>query len=240
MVGYSDDELLTAIKELAAEYGRPPTLQEIEDETAYSRQVYYTHFGSWQAALEVAGFEPRPPQSAIPDEKLVEELQRLAEKFGRPPTIKEMNEQGEYWGSTYKNHFDSWAAAIAAAGYNPDYLSGRISDDDLLNELTHLGQQLDKRPTFREMEEQGAYDPKTYVRRFGSWNDALEAAGFEPSAKLTKDELRTDLQQLADKLNKQPTQREMNEYGERSHNTYVNAFGSWSNAIDEALHDEHT
>ncbi|GAA0278202.1 homing endonuclease associated repeat-containing protein [Halobacterium noricense] len=235
MPTYSDEELLTEIDRLAEKFGRPPTLQEIREEAEYSARVYFSHFGSWQSALETAGYEPRPPQSEIPKEALITELKRLGEELGRPPTITEMNEQGEYWGSTYKNHFESWAAAIDAAGYDPDNVGQRISSDKLRTELTRLGDKLNKRPTFREVEEQGKYDPTTYIRRYGSWSAAVEAAGFEPPSDLTKDALCTELQRLANKLDKQPTQRDMNEHGKHSHTTYVRHFGSWTNAIEAAF-----
>jgi hypothetical protein len=237
MTTYSDEELLAAIEELASTYGRPPTLQEIRQETPYSGRVYFSHFGSWQAALETAGFEPRPPQTAASNAELIAELQRLGEQLGRAPTITEMNEDGEFWGSTYKNHFDSWAAAIEAAGYDPDDVGQQISNEKLRTELQRLGEELGEAPTFRAMEADGEYDPTTYIRRFGSWNDALELAGFEPRTDLTEDDLLADLRELADELGKQPSQREMNDHGEHSHTTYVRAFGSWTKALEAAFDD---
>ena len=235
MAEYSDDELLAEIRRLADEYGRPPTLQEIEDAADPTRTVYFNHFGSWQAAVEEAGFEPRSPQEEISNDDLIAELQRLEEELGRTPSIHEMNGDGKYWGSTYKNHFESWDAAVEAAGFEPTEAGHKIGRERLLTELNRLGDELGKRPTFREMEADGEYDPTTYIREFGSWTAALEVAGFEEPTGVTPDSLVEHLQELAEELNKQPSQREMNEHGDHSHTTYVRHFGSWSNAIEAAF-----
>ena len=39
----------------------------------------------------------------LPDELLLQELDRLADKFGRAPTATEMETQGEYSTGTYEN-----------------------------------------------------------------------------------------------------------------------------------------
>ena len=238
MVEYSDDELLEEITHLADEYGRPPTLQEIDEETDYWRKVYFNHFGSWQAALKEAGFEPRSPQEEIPDSDLIAELERLEKELGHAPSAQEMNEHGEYWASTYKNHFGSWTAAIEEAGLEPDKAGTKISRRQLVAELNRLGETLDKRPTLQEMEDNGEYDPSTYIHEFGSWTDAVNEAGFEEPIGLTEECLVEDLQELAETLDKQPSQRDMNQYGEHSHTTYVRYFGSWSDAIEAAFETE--
>lgn len=247
MPSYSDEELLDAIHEFAEEYGRPPSLQEITDETQYSRTVFYSHFGSWRDALEEAGYESRPPQEKVSKDDLVEELQRLGDELGKQPSLQEMNEYGEYWGSTYKNHFESWAAAIEAAGFDASKINYEsIGRPALRAELKRLGEELGQRPTVNAMAEHGKYDPKTYYRTFGSWLDALRDAGYDLDSmgsesgppKLKKEVLIEDLQRLAADLGKQPSQRDMSNDGPHSHTTYVRHFGSWTEALDAAFEDD--
>lgn len=52
------------------------------------------------------------------------------------------------------------------------------SRQELIDELQRLADDLGKVPTALEMEESGQIGHKTFERRFGSWNEALEAAGF--------------------------------------------------------------
>lgn len=241
MVAYSDAELLTAIQELADEYGRPPSLQEITDETKYSRSVFYSHFGSWQNAVEEAGYDPRSPQQAASKDDLIAELQRLTEELGHQPSIHEMNEHGAYWGSTYKNHFDSWQAAIEAAGLDTSKVMSKVSREDLTAELKRLDEAVEGKPTVTQMAQDGKYDPKTYYRTFGSWPNSLQTIGYDAedtSDKIPEAELAAELRRLADELGKAPSQREMDTHGQHSHTTYVHHFGSWSTALETVLGDD--
>jgi hypothetical protein len=54
-----------------------------------------------------------------PREELIDELQRLAQELDRPPTTRQMNEQGKFSPSPFKNLFGSWIEALRAAGLEP-------------------------------------------------------------------------------------------------------------------------
>lgn len=109
------EELLEEIRRLASELDHPPTLKEYREHGDHSATTYFNRFGSWRAAVEEAGFEPTQPQTEIPEEELLAELRRVRDVLGEEPTDSQMNDEGKYWVSTYKNHFGSWAAAKQAA-----------------------------------------------------------------------------------------------------------------------------
>ncbi|RZV10875.1 hypothetical protein BDK88_2078 [Natrinema hispanicum] len=56
-----------------------------------------------------------------------------------------------------------------------------FSREELITELQRLGDVVDRPPTVSQMTELGRYSPSPYKRRFGSWVEALRAAGFEPT-----------------------------------------------------------
>lgn len=229
-------ELLNDIRRLADTSGDPPTLQEYREQGDYGAQTLYDRFGSWNAALEAAEFESRDPTTEASGEALLNELHRLSED-GQPPTVAMMRSEGNYWVSTYQDHFGSWKAALEAAGFEPRS-SVEISHEALLTALQVLGAKLEKTPTVAEMTEQGEHSPQTYRREFGSWNDALEAAGFEsrePPAKLSEAELLAEIRRLAEAFDRRPTAREMDAEGKHASATYQNRFGSWSKAVELAL-----
>lgn len=234
---YSDEDLLTEIKQLSDKLGHPPTLQEMRDEGAYAAMTYYNRFGSWRNALEAAGFQAREPEQKIQTKELLAELNRLADKKdgNDPPTAAAMNEEGKYWASTYRRRFGSWKEALEAAGFDPP--QSTVTDADLIAELRRLADEINDVPTYDEMESNGRHGAATYARRFSSWNAALEAAGFTPhmDSDLSKQELLDELHQLADDLNDRPSAREMDEYGKYASATYQRHFGSWSNAIKQAF-----
>jgi len=57
----------------------------------------------------------------------------------------------------------------------------RIPDDDLLDAIRDLNEKTRNTPPTRdEMDDHGQYYGRSYRLRFGSWNEAVAAAGFEP------------------------------------------------------------
>lgn len=87
------------------------------------------------------------------------------------------------------------------------------------------------------MTEYGDLAPDTYAARFGSWNTALEAAGFTPrteTSRISTDDLCTALRELADELGTRPKTSDMNQHSPHSAGTYYKRFGVWEAALDVA------
>lgn len=110
----------------------------------------------------------------------------------------------------------------------------RIPEEDLLTELKRLAQELDRTPTVHDMSEHGAHSHNTYRTRFGSWNEALEAAGLPKNRNILDEELIKRLREFAAKLGRTPTQKDMDEDGPYSAWVYRERFGSWLKARAEA------
>ena len=235
----SDATLVADIRRLADESGESPTLQEYRKHGEYGAQTLYDRFGSWNDALEAAGFNGRDPVSKVPKDDLIAELERLAGDDGAPPTVAEMRRDGEYWVSTYQDRFGSWSDALQAAGFDATPQRTKKYDRaELLDGLHDLASELDERPTQAAMASDGDYSVRAYRAEFGSWSDALQAAGFEPSTggrKVSEDELLAGIRRLADELDKSPTAREMDADGQYASATYQNRFGTWSAAVEKAL-----
>ncbi|WP_348613010.1 homing endonuclease associated repeat-containing protein [Halobaculum rarum] len=244
---YSDADLIEDIRAVAAEVGEKPTLNDYREHGTAAVTTIYDRFGSWQDALDAAGYEPREPDSAVTDEELLEELDRVADDLGERPTATDMNDHGAYWASTYRRAFGSWNNALEAAGIDSSPSQDRqpVSDEALLEELERVAERVDGTPTTRAMEERGEHSPNTYIRRFGSWNDAVTAAGFEPNTEVgtetvTTEALIDELHRLADEIGDRPVAADLREHGEHALRTYQQRFGSWSAALAAAFDDEPT
>lgn len=118
-------------------------------------------------------------------------------------------------------------------------MSQQVSPEALRSALQSLAARLGKTPTVVDMHEEGQHEPKVYQEAFGGWNEALEAAGLNPdemgSKRIPDRELLAELQRLYSELGQPPTQRDMTEHGEYSNRTYQLRFGSWSDALQEAM-----
>lgn len=57
----------------------------------------------------------------------------------------------------------------------------QYSDEELLADLCRVAGIVGRSPTRRDYAERGRANPKTLITRFGSWSDAQERAGLEPT-----------------------------------------------------------
>ncbi len=81
---YTDDLLLGVLRSLAAELGKTPTARELAARRDLpALPTYLSHFGSWSAALKMAGLEPNQRPSYT-DDLLLDVLRGLADELGRP------------------------------------------------------------------------------------------------------------------------------------------------------------
>ena len=232
---WSCSELIAELQRIAADCGRPPTTGDMNDHGNASPDTYREYFGSWSEALQAAGFESRANGVRIPKQKLCTALEELANDLDQPPKSTDMNSIGPYAGSTYLNRFGSWEKACEAAGVKAPEESG-VSEEELISALQSLGDTLDKTPLAKDMDEHGNFSAISYWKEFGSWKEALDAAGFEARSiesvnKLNREDLIDELKSLASDVDRTPTTTDMQKHGAYSPGTYINRFGSWEKAI---------
>ena len=110
----STEQLCNELQRLADEFDRIPTQEILNEYGKYSRSPYDNQFETWQHALAEAGLYDGLLKP-ITKEKLVGELQRLADELGHEPTGNEMNTDGRSNTSAYREHFGTWSNAKEVA-----------------------------------------------------------------------------------------------------------------------------
>ena len=237
----SKDKLLDELRRLADELGHTPSQHHMAEYGKYSKKGYLRVFGSWPEAVKAAGFEPLGPLSGenhprwTPDEKLIEEIQRIADILGRTPRRDDLNDHSDYCRSTFFKRFGGWNNALKAAGFGPTHHLD-IADGELLDELHRLSDKLERVPHASDMAESGRFSVAVYRSHFGSWNDALETAGMEPTKRrnIPKGEILDEIQRLADKLDRTPRYGDMTEHGKFGVSVCEYRFGTWTEALKAA------
>ncbi|MFN5538807.1 MAG: homing endonuclease associated repeat-containing protein [Candidatus Melainabacteria bacterium] len=85
----------------------------------------------------------------------------------------------------------------------------------------------------------GQYNCSTYIRRFGTWNNALEKAKLTISnfVDYSDEQLFENLLNIWQKLGKQPTRRDVNRksISTISSSPYHRRFGTWTNTLKEFI-----
>lgn len=110
-----------------------------------------------------------------------------------------------------------------------------VSDDELRSDLKRVAILLGKdRVTLDEYQSAGEYHPSTLQRRFGSWFQALDAAGLQRTRTLglTEEDYFENLESVWEKLGRQPRYGEVRTPLSRySAAGYAYRFGSWRQAL---------
>lgn len=174
----TDEEYLEDLREFADELGKPPTKGEMNDDGPHSTTPYYTRWGSWNDALEEAGLGTNHREIATED--LLADLQRLADEYGEPVLVETVNDHGKYGQATYFRRFDSWFDARDQAGLVAEGIreGRRVDEDELIDAVRDLAMELGRPPSQDEMDRRGDRSITPYIRRWGTWDQALEAAGL--------------------------------------------------------------
>ncbi|WP_137284627.1 homing endonuclease associated repeat-containing protein [Halorussus salinisoli] len=231
------------LQELGDRLGRTPTRTDLREEGDLSSWVYIDNFKSWRAVLERAGFDivPRtsPAEATVTHNQLRTILAEIADEIGRTPSQDELDRYGDYASDIYCAAFGSWDDALQLAGLTEHSLHGAptYSTSELLNHLRDLATRLGETPTAREMNTNGEHAVDTYRHRFGSWNNALQKAGFTSTTSASlppADDLLTEIRRLKTEFGQPPTPAKMRQQGKYTPELYLSRFDSWNRAVEEA------
>ncbi|MFC6720288.1 homing endonuclease associated repeat-containing protein [Natrialbaceae archaeon GCM10025896] len=214
------EAMLKVVRHLNNRLGRAPKTTELPENCGYSTNDFYEEFGSWDETLQAAGINK--------EQDMLNEIQRVAEKLGRIPNTDDMNEHGAY--SSYSSYFDSWSTALEKSGIKKEFAQNTEKErEEKIEILQSLHRRLDRPPKASELPEECEYSRYDYRTEFGSWDEALEAAGIDK-----KQALLDDIKRIAENLGHVPNSTDMDEHGIYSYSYYSSYFGSWGEALEAA------
>jgi hypothetical protein len=195
-------------------------------------------FGSWEAAILAAGFEPL--QHHYTREEIVAELRCDAQRRGRPPHQKEWlrpTSEGPDIGAVART-FGSWGAGLRAAGLEP--ARRRWTDGEIVEALREWTARHGRPPLSSDWRRAATDHPTAALvqGRFGSWRAALEAAGGAPARVLwTRERVLEAIRAHIDCHGRPPLSSDWRR-PERDEipatHVAINRFGSWRAAIAAA------
>ena len=112
-----------------------------------------------------------------PEEEFLEDIRKVARKLGKDTvTTSEYSEHGKYHPTTIRNRTGSWLFILEKAGLSPSSTKRNISDDDLFINIRNIWVQLERQPNCKDLKKPlSKYSERPYRRRFGTWQQALQA-----------------------------------------------------------------
>ena len=112
-----------------------------------------------------------------------------------------------------------------------------ISNSDILSDISRAMNIIGhNRLTIKEYDEVGTYNSSTVLRRFGTWNTAIEKAGGKGGNTFHNDEeMMTNIKNVWLSKGRQPSRRDMDNraISSISSNSYLRRYGTWYNALEE-------
>ncbi len=184
---WSPGAVLEAIRKRDAD-GLPLNYQAVVNDDEKLTGAARRLFGSWNAALAAAGFDPeeikrevRREESRLPSGSWTEEMAlegiRQAAREGQDLSAHRMQKWNSSLVAMAQHLFGSWGAALIAAGYAPDLVrrARAWTNGEILERIQALaarGADLSDRTA-------SAYDQgfcAAAMEHFGSWAKAVEAA----------------------------------------------------------------
>ncbi len=183
------------------------------------------------------------------DAALLDEIRRVAALIHRPAlTEKAFAGLARVCYPTVRNHFGTWYAALERAGLAHRYygpvafgrpkaeITRRMTDEQLLDVLRGLAREGGSDVLLaRDMMKRGGPNVLTYARRFGSWANAVKAAGLShgPGARrFTNEQCFENLRAVWRFHGRAPVAREMREPPSTiGPEVYMQRFGRWSQAL---------
>lgn len=194
------DEVIAAVRAYAERYGEAPSQtawmptrwgrvsdeRRAEHERRWAegawptRRAVMRHFPSgFTAAHEAAGLPPGKVRLWT-REKVIAAIQRFAAEHGRPPRAVDFKSSPS--ASTVQGLFGSWTAGLRAAGFEPlpAKRKGPVwTQEKLIAALQSFAREHGRPPAYSDF---ACSRPagSTIIAAFGSWSEAMRAAGFEP------------------------------------------------------------
>ncbi|MDX1948098.1 MAG: HNH endonuclease [Pirellulaceae bacterium] len=126
-------------------------------------------------------FELEPDNRGVDDAVILTDLQRVARTLGVSALTQDQYDScGRFSPATVKKRFGTWNQALVVAGLEV-IKRQNIPTDECIAELRRVAALLKQETLSREeFAVHGSISAAAQERRFGSWNKALNAAGFDP------------------------------------------------------------
>lgn len=179
-----------------------------------------------------------PDNRNCPDDVLLGDLASVADRLGKRSITKDdYNAHGRFSAATMQKRFGSWNEALHKAGLSVAKRMG-IPKDELIADLLRVSEVLGTRVlSISDYAPLGQFSVVTFQRLFGSWPEAVRAAGLEVSplarSPTAVEDLLSNMAAVWEALGRQPKQADfVAPQSEFSHDVYVRRFGSWRAALE--------
>lgn len=189
---YTDEELLNKLRDFMKNRDRIPVGNEYKEIDDFNSGIYVRRFGSIYNAFKLIGYDidkQKEKDSNDLKEKMLEDYKNLYKMLGKLPTVQDIDCHSvkgmtRSMGS-YNFHFGDIFKVRELCGLELGKVERVKTREDLLNDLHNFAKELNRTPTQTEVKYNKNIDSLShYTDVFGTYRNAVEEAGLEPSRKV--------------------------------------------------------
>jgi hypothetical protein len=205
-----------------------------------SNRTVVTHFGSWNAGVQAAGFGYR--RRTWDRDTVLAALRGVAAELGRPPTRADLAGRPGEWPTpqTVEFHFGTFHAGMAAAGF-PAVRRRSWSQQEIVAFFQAFAAEHGHPPCSRDLSKPGGgHRPSSarVYRAFGTWHAALAAAGYSPRLqRWPAEDVVAALRRFTRRHGRPPRVDELGAYSDPplpAYSTIERRFGGFADALSAA------
>jgi len=133
-------------------------------------------FGSWNKALAKSGLAVAK-RINIPIEELKADLLSVSKKLNlKHVSVSQYDANGRFTSVTIERAYGTWNKALEALGLEPHIGNKRKSEEELFDNMATVWETLGRQPKRDELQPPlSRFSAYSYIRRYGSWRNALIA-----------------------------------------------------------------
>lgn len=177
---YTKEFLINEIKRFVGEFKRLPISSDFEFKRVQgypSRKTFSNHFGSFENAITESGYGLKQQLSK---EEVLKIVANMSNELSRTPSLEELD---NVFGCDARNQirkfFKDYNELLIELNLNSN--NKRYTDEELRNAFFRFIEENGRTPIIKDfLNTNGEYPSfDTYQDRYGSWNNAFKAFGFE-------------------------------------------------------------
>ena len=202
------------------------------------------YFGSIVNALKAAKIPLRPTKVngvIYSDKDIIKVIRKIAKNIGHNPNSVEYDKHPYRTArkETIIKRFGNWTNALKTAGLKNVKDHKESTKEEIIAEIQRIAKLIKHSPNSREYNEynQNTSCASAIEKRFGSWNNAILAAGLIPTRQcnqaFTKKEILDSIKAVVNDLNRIPLEKEYakHPFGVCSNTVLRRNFDSWNKAL---------
>lgn len=210
----SKEFLINELHRFYKENNKIPTSLDFRNTKGYpSNKVYAINFGSWNNALQVAGYKLHLIKTHS-KEYVMSVVIKYFNQYNKSPKYNEL----EFSHALIKNYWNSWNEMLSECGVpiTTDFCKLKNKEDGILF-LQEYFRTNNSIPTATEISKIESINRSWFTKKFGSWENALVESGLiSDIGNFTKEQIIENsinwLKHLSNKIKRFPTVGEYDKY----------------------------